>query len=178
MEGSRFEWLEVSRFGCCHQPWRVTRSLGLKNPSGYRLFGVSRRTYNIQHSVWGVKCAQWLRGEGVSRHEPGVLQDSVALSDATSRSGVTHLESSVLHCFVVAVPGDAGLSGAAPILKGGGESMATRFSEPSRFRASPSVIGVGRAGVLNVVRAGPKALGVSSPLARIVLGVGGFRAGS
>ena len=56
--------------------------------------------------------------------------------------------------------------------------MATRFSEPSRFRASPGVIRVGGAGVLNVVRAGPKALGVSSPLARIVLGVGGFRAGS
>ena len=149
MEGSRFEWLEVSRFGCCHQPWRVTRSLGLKNPRGYWLFGVSRRTYNIQHSVWGgggVKCAQWSRGEGVSRHEPGVLQDSVGLSDAVSRSGVTHLESSVLHWFVVAVPDYAGLSGAAPILKGGGESMATRFSEPSRFRASPGVIGGGEPG--------------------------------
>ena len=44
----------------------------------------------------------------------------MALSDATSRSGITHLESSVLHWFVVAVPDDAGLSGAAPILKGGG----------------------------------------------------------
>ena len=52
----------------------------------------------------------------MSRHEPGVLQ----LSEAMSRSGVTHLESSVLHRFVVAVPDDAGLSGAAPISKGGG----------------------------------------------------------
>ena len=56
--------------------------------------------------------------------------------------------------------------------------MATRFREPSRFRDSPGVIRVGGAGVLNVVRASPKALGVPSPLARIVLGVGGHRAGS
>ena len=39
-------------------------------------------------------------GGGVSHHEPGVLQDSVAVSDATSCSGVTHLEFSVLHQFV------------------------------------------------------------------------------
>ena len=44
----------------------------------------------------------------------------MALSDATSRCGVTHLEFLVLHWFVVAVLDDAGLSGAAPILKGGG----------------------------------------------------------
>ena len=38
-------------------------------------------------------------GEGIAGHEPSVLQDSVALlaSDITSRSGVTHLEFSVLH---------------------------------------------------------------------------------
>ena len=56
--------------------------------------------------------------------------------------------------------------------------MATRFREPSRFRDSPGVIGVGGAGVLNVVRAGPKVLEVPSPLARIALRVGGHRASS
>ena len=121
MEGSRFERLGVSRFGCCHQPWRGTRSLGLKTPSGYRPFGV---TYSIQHSGGGGGGGSVLSGqgggEGVSRHEPGVLQDSVALSDATSRSGVTHLEFSVLHRFVDAAPDDAGLSGAASISKRGG----------------------------------------------------------
>ena len=106
---------------------------------------------------------------------------ALSASDATSRSGVTHLEFSVLHRYVDAVPDDAGLSGAASISNGGGESMATRFSEPSRFLDLPGVIGVGGgggAGVLNVVRAGPKALGVPSPLARTVFGVGGNRAGS
>ena len=53
MEGSRCERLGVSQFGCCHQPWRVTGSLGLKNPSGYWLYGVSCRTYNMQHSGGG-----------------------------------------------------------------------------------------------------------------------------
>ena len=40
-------------------------------------------------------------GEGIVRHEPGVLQDLVALStsDATSHSSVTHLEFSVPHRF-------------------------------------------------------------------------------
>ena len=52
-------------------------------------------------------------GGGNTRHEPGVLHDSMALSDATSRCGVTHLEFSVLHRFVQNVPDDAGRSGAA-----------------------------------------------------------------
>ena len=61
-------------------------------------------------------------GEGVACHEPSVLQDSVGLSssDATSRSGVTHMEFSVLHRFVDTVSDDAGLSGAASMPKGGG----------------------------------------------------------
>ena len=119
-------------------------------------------------------------GEGIVRHEPGVSQDSVALSasDAVSRSGVTHLEFSVLHRFVDVVSEDAGLSGAASILKGGGESMATKLSEPTRLLDSPGVIGVWGAGVRNVLHGGPKALGVPSPLACIVLRVGGYRAGS
>ena len=65
-----------------------------------------------------------------------------------------------------------------PYRKDGGESMATRFSEPSRLFDSPGVIGVWGAGVRNVVHAGPKTLGVPSPLACTVLGVGGYRAGS
>ena len=80
----------------------------------------------------------------------------------------------MLHRFVHAVPDDAGLSGAASISKGGGGSMATRFSEPSRFLDSPGVIGVGGAGVLNVVRAGPKALGVLHPLPVLCSGWGGI----
>ena len=61
-------------------------------------------------------------GMGIACHEPGVLQDSVALSasDATSCSGVTHLEFSVLHRFFDAVSDDAGLSSASSIPKAGG----------------------------------------------------------
>ena len=56
--------------------------------------------------------------------------------------------------------------------------MATRFSEPSRIRASPGVIGVGGARVLNVVRVGPKALECLRPLPVLCSGLGGFRAGT
>ena len=54
--------------------------------------------------------------------ELGVLQDRVSSSsvDADRRSGVMHLEFSVLHCYVDAVSEDAGLSGAVLRAKGGG----------------------------------------------------------
>ena len=47
---------EVNRAGLCHRPWLSYGSLGLKNPSGYRLFRV--RPYS--HRFWGGGCRSTL----------------------------------------------------------------------------------------------------------------------
>ena len=74
-----------------------------------------------------------------------MLQDSVSASLVVtdSRSGVMHLEFSVLHRSVDAVSAVAGLSGSVPKARGAGDGIATRFRELSRFRDSLGVIGEG-----------------------------------
>ena len=71
---------------------------------------------------------------------------------------------------------DAGLLGVVPRAKGGGEFIATRFRELSRFLDSLGVIGEGGTGDLKVVLAGPRTRGVIPPRACSDAGVGGKRA--
>ena len=109
-----------------------------------------------------------------------MLQDRVSSSpvDADRRSGVAHLEFSVLHCSVGAMSQDARLSGVVPNAGGGGEFIATSFRELSKFLDSLGVIGEGGSGDLKVVRAGPRTRGVVVPRASSDAGVGGKRAGN
>ena len=74
------------------------------------------------------------------------MQSDREAASPFGRSGVTHREFSVLHGAIVAVPVNAGLSGACPGAYGGGVSMATRFSDPNRFLDSPGVMGEGGGG--------------------------------
>ena len=63
-----------------------------------------------------------------------MLHDRVAesSSEVVSRSGVTHLGFSVLHRYVGAVSVNAGCAAPLHSDRGGGDSMTTRFSDPSR----------------------------------------------
>ena len=100
-----------------------------------------------------------------------MLQDSVLASSVVtdSRSGVMHLEFSVLHRSVDAMSAVAGLSGSVPK-----ECIATRFREFSRFRDSLGVIREGGSGDRKVVCAGPYTRGVTAPRACSDAGVGGW----
>ena len=99
--------------------------------------------------------------------------------DAERRSGVAHLEFSVLHRYVDAVSEDVGLSDVVPRARGGGgECIATMFRELSRFRDSLGVIRERGNGDLKVVRVGPRTRAVTAPRACSDVRVGGKSAGS